>query len=487
MNFPYRNELFSAFYKKVFYQYMVLVLSLLLFGSCNKLVDVPGPITSTNTDNVYLSDATAISVLNGIYINMSSNKLIDGNYLNSFMPLYAGLAADEYTLFANASENLFTFYRNIQTNTTTPNALDNTYPIIFTANSAIEGLNSSESLTPFVKTQLLGEAKFIRAFCYFYLVNLYGDIPLALTSDYKINSSLSRASVETVQQQIINDLIDADTLLSSDYVDLKSLNPTNERIAPIKWAAVALLSRAYLYKGDYAMAEKFSTQVIQNSGLYNLENLNNVFKSNSSEAIWQLQPVNSGWNTEDAKLFILPESGPSSDWPVYLSPDLLSSFELGDNRRVEWVDSVNTTNGKTFYFPYKYKVASQDADVSEYQMVLRLSEQYLIRAEARAQLANLNGAISDLDVIRNRAGLKEYSGAISKEAVIDAILHERQVELFSEWGHRWLDLKRSNTIDAVMDIASQHKGGTWKSTAQLFPISEYDLRYNKNLTQNEGY
>jgi hypothetical protein len=70
-------------------------------------------------------------------------------------------------------------------------------------------------------------------------------------------------------------------------------------------------------------------------------------------------------------------------------------------------------------------------------MVLRLAEQYLIRAEARAHQGNLTGAKDDLDKIRNRAGL-EGIPITNTQAMLDAIAHERQVELFTEWGHRWL-------------------------------------------------
>src|SRR5690606_16340716 len=80
------------------------------------------------------------------------------------------------------------------------------YNFIFVANSAIEGLNEATALTPAVKQQLMGEAKFVRAFCYFYLINLYGDVPLVVTTDYRVNAILPRASEMMVYEQIISDL-----------------------------------------------------------------------------------------------------------------------------------------------------------------------------------------------------------------------------------------------------------------------------------------
>ncbi len=105
-------------------------------------------------------------------------------------------------------------------------------------------------------------------------------------------------------------------------------------------------------------------------------------------------------------MFILPSSGPTTDmqFPVYLNPGLINSFEHGDQRKVNWLDSV-VVSGNTYYFPFKYKSATLNSDVTEYTVVLRLAEQYLIRAEARTQQNNSFGAISDLNVIRSRAML----------------------------------------------------------------------------------
>jgi hypothetical protein len=121
-------------------------------------------------------------------------------------------------------------------------------------------------------------------------------------------------------------------------------------------------------------------------------------------------------------------------------------------------------------------------------MLLRLAEQYLIRAEARAQLNNVNGAQSDLNTIRSRAGLSIIMPN-DKNTLLDAILHERKVELFTELGHRWFDLKRTGHVDAVMSIEAPKKinGMGWKSYQQLYPLPLTDLQRDQNLVQNPGY
>ena len=339
-----------------------------------------------------------------------------------------------------------------------------------------------------MKQQLIGEAKFIRAFCYFYLVNLYGDVPLVTGTDYSVNSTLEKKPKAQVWQQIIKDLIDAKVQLSSMFLNSDALSITTERVRPTKWAAMALLARSYLYNEDWLNAQEEADSIINNSTMFGLPQLSGVFIKNSMEAIWQLQPVNTGWNTELARVFVLT-GAPNSLRPVYLSTSLLSSFEAGDKRDSLWVNSI-VSSGTTYYFPYKYKIITQNAPVTEYTTVFRLAELYLIRAETRARQNELTSGISDLDKIRGRAGLPLISVTnpnISQSALLAAIVHERQVELFTEWGHRWLDLKRLRQIDSVMNLVATQKGGKWNTVQQFYPIPLTDIQRDPNLIQNTGY
>jgi len=357
----------------------------------------------------------------------------------------------------------------------------------------IEGVSKSTTLTPAVSQQLLGEAKFMRAYCYFFLVNMYGDVPLVTGTDYTVNRLLARTPKADVYRQMIGDLKDAQNLLNSNYPDGSLLSTTTDRVRPTKWAATALLARVYLYNSDWTNAEAQSTILINNTALFNLVPLNEVFLKNSNEAIWQLQPVNIGENTRDARVFILPPTGPGfglapfgyGEFPASLSPQQMASFEPGDQRRVNWVDSVNANN-TTYYFPYKYKVNGLNAPVTEYQMQLRLGEQYLIRAEARAQQGNITAAQEDLNAIRSRAGLPPTTAG-DQPSILTAILHERQVELFTEGGHRWFDLKRTGNVDQVMSVVCPLKGGTWASYKQYFPVPVGDVEHDPNIVQNPGY
>jgi len=463
---------------------------------CKKNVEVPFPYNRTSSDLVFSDDATAKAALTGIYTQMSNATDFTGS---KSIGINAGLSADELNLYSGVSDQpLIAYYKNSLVSNGSldfgTDAWRGLYRYVYWCNAAIEGLYASTTLTPFVKQQLLGEAKFLRAFFYFYLVNLYGDLPLAVATDYKVNALLPRASKDEVYKQIISDLNDAHDLLSPDYLagNLIKYSGLPERVRPTKWAAAALLAKAYLYKGnDYDNAENKSTELISNLSIYSLDTLNGVFLKNSKEAIWQLQPVNNGRNTEEARTFILTTSGPTTNTarPVFLSDTLLNSFQAGDQRKSKWVNSVVTTgSGIKYYYPFKYK--NNSAAVTEYLMVLRLGEQYLIRAEARIQKGNPSGALSDLNTIRQRAGLTDYSGPTDKNSLLAAILHERQVELFTEWGSRWLDLKRTETLDALMTVVTPKKTAglvQWSSYKKLYPISFSDIQKDPNLVQNSGY
>ncbi len=459
---------------KQLFIYISALLFLNYLISCKKFVEIGAPPIELVSQNVFTSDASATAAMLGTYSAMMASEGFASGSVTSITQL-AGLSADEFINY-NTDPNIEAFYRNSLTSSN--GAVDNSlwnegYKYIYSANAVLGGLETSTNITDSTKKQLEGEAKFIRAFCHFYLLNLFGDIPLVTTTDQKINAVATRTAETKVYTQIVADLKDAQSLLSPDY-----RFSNGERIRPSQWAATALLARVYLYQGDWIDAESQSTAVINQSGLYVLNaDLNSVFLKNSTETIWQMMPVLAGYNTNEGQTFIL------TDIPQYISltPQLVGAFETGDNRRTNWVDSISSS-GQTYYFAYKYKIQS-GFTLTEYSMVLRLAEQFLIRAESRAMQGNITGSQNDLNMIRNRAGLPNTS-ANDQLSLMTAITHERQVEFFSEWGHRWLDLKRNNLADSVLGTV---KAPGWQPSDTLYPIPKVDITNDPNLTQNPGY
>lgn len=492
--------------RRSFLLFLLPIITMLFHSSCKKWLTIPAPSASITEISVYSTDATAIAVLNGLYSSISSSELFQGH---RSITLFAGLSSDELTLYSGVTNMThISYYKNQLAATPLLNAGSEhwalLYPLIYRCNAAIEGVSATIVLTPAIKQQLLGEALFLRAFFYFYLVNLFGDVPLALDTDPQANTLLRRAPKKEVYQQIIADLEKAKALLSNDYLNETLFRSTTERIRPTRWAAAALLTRTYLYAEEYTKAEEEATGVINNVDLFGLVALNDVFGKNSREAIWQIQPTTVGLNTEEGRLFIIPATGPTdvatfNPNPVYLSDFLLQSFEPDDQRRIygNWVDTISypisDTEVDTVAFPFKYRVStspdvSSPNDMTEYLVVLRLGEQYLIRAEARARQNKITGAQEDINAIRTRAGLGPTL-ANDNASLLAAILRERQVELFTEFGHRWFDLKRMSQVDAVMSIITPLKanGAPWQSYQQWYPLPFSELAKSPNVVQNTGY
>lgn len=458
---------------------------LLICSSCKKFVEVDPPSTSLTGAVVYQDDVTAIAVLNGLYSQMMFNSTLSGI---SGISVKTGLSADELAIWPSSTNaSLQSFYSNSLSAQQSTGIWEGLYNYIFTVNSVLEALKNSSNLSQSVKVQLEGEAKFLRAFCYFYLANLYGSVPLQTKTDWRINSIISRSSVADIYQQIIVDLKESQSLLNEKYLNgsLQLYTSSIERVRPTKWAATALLSRVYLFKGEWSNADIEATKLITRTTDFDTVALNNVFVKNSKETIWQLQPVINNQNTQDGSIFILPSGGPSNSFPVYLNNILVNEFEPNDLRKINWTNNVTVGSVKYFY-PFKYKLGGGTTPGSEYLMIFRLGEQYLIRAEARAQQNQVLQSQQDLNIIRKRAGLSNTS-ANDKTTLLSAIEHERQIELFTELGHRWLDIKRTNRVDQIMAIAAPLKGGTWNSSFQLYPLRSEDIRLNPNLTQNSGY
>ncbi len=459
---------------KTHFHIIITLLFLLAVGlpACKKFTRVDLPVNQISSAKVFATDADAVSAISGIYSKMiSSNGFAGGGFQG--IGVTAGLSADELVNYSTSAD-LAAFAGNalLPANTLVKtNLWQEAYQYIYDCNSVLQGLALSGTVSTATANQLKGEALFLRAFCNFYLVNLFGDIPLISSLDYQVNNQSARTAQADVYTSIINDLTTAQTFLPEAYAS------AGERVRPNRTTVTALLARVYLYQGQWANAETQASAVIGNN-VYLLEpDLNNVFLKSSNEAIWQLKPVVPGVNTNDGALYILV----AIPNVVALAPGLLNAFDSGDVRRIKWIGSF-ASGASTFYYPLKYKIKSSNT-LSEYATVFRLAELYLLRAEARVQQANYAGALDDINKIRRRAGVKLLT-ITDKAALLLAIEHERQTELFTEWGHRWLDLKRTHRADSILQPL---KGNSWQSTDIFYPIPQTEITNDPHLSQNPGY
>lgn len=440
--------------------------------SCENFIEVGLPSSQLAADNVFEDKTTANAAMTQVYAKMRDSGLLTGN--TSGLSHLFGNYADELDFYGSPQDGTVPFYNNTVI-PSTPNVKslwNNSYNQIYGANAVLEGVTNSVSLVTADRDQLKGEALFVRALIHFYLTNVFGSIPYIKTTDYQKNSAVSKEAPNVIYANCIEDLNQAALLLPATY-------KTSDRTRPNKFAARALLARVYLYTGQWNEASNEASGVLNNTSLYAMNtNLTKTFLKESTSTIWQFSPSDTGRNTLEAQTFVIALAPPPLS---ALTPKLVNSFQTTDKRKLNWISSVSSGT-TTWYYPAKYKSKSTTTS-TEYSIVLRISEMYLIRAEARAHSGDLIGSKEDLNVIRNTAGL-ENTTAITSTEILAAILKERQLEFFTEFGHRFFDLKRYNALDAA--LSGTKKG--WDSFENQLPLPETEILLNKNLNpQNAGY
>ncbi|MFD2939201.1 RagB/SusD family nutrient uptake outer membrane protein [Flavobacterium notoginsengisoli] len=453
--------------------FSVLFLSIVFsFNSCDSFVEVELPKSQLTAAKVFEDNMTADAAMTDIYAKIRDKGLLTGTQLGISNCL--GIYTDELNFYGPPSNSGTGFYTNtiLPSNSIISLFWNNSYNQIYAANAVLEGIQASSALNSKEKAQLEGEAHFVRGLLHFYLLQLFGDIPYLYSTDYKVNSTAKRIPEYEIYNNVISDLKTAEKLLPITYLN-------TERIRPNSFTAKALLARVYLYQKDWENAAKLSTEVIENKSLYVFENNpEKVFLKNSTETIWQFIPSLAGKNTDEGTLFYFASGPPQL---VAISQSLMDSFTANDARKLKWTTAVSNVSG-TWYYASKYKENKSTASSKEYSIVLRLTEQYFIRAEARTHLNDHLGAKEDLHKIINRAGLADITSS-SKEEILSAIAEERRKELFTEYGHRFFDLKRNSKLD----ITLASKPG-WETTDRLLPVPETEFLVNPNLGfQNPGY
>ena len=438
---------------------------------CESFTEVGMPETQLAGSVAFSDKATANAALADIYARMRDEGMVSGSFdgLSSILGNYA----DELDFYGESLEIMsLNNHTVLPSNEIIGGIWIRSYGQIFAANALLEGLEMSPAITGEDRDRLHGEALFIRAFTHFYLSELFGDVPYVTSTNYTVNAVIGKLSNAEVRNNVIADLEEAKGLLPDSY-------PTEDRVRANKAVVTAMLSRVYLYNENWNLAAENADAVINNPLYIWEENPENVFLKDSPAIIWSLHPGFAGRNTQDAGTWIFSYGPP---FKSSMSEDLINAFESGDLRRQHWTRTI-TDGADSWYHAYKYKKILATSPSQEYTIVLRLAELYLIRSEARAHMGDLSGSVSDLDKVRNRAGLSN-TVAVSQSELIDAIIRERRVELFCEQGHRWFDLKRTGRADSVLGAVKPN----WQSTHVLLPLPESELLLNGNLLpQNAGY
>ena len=214
----------------------IFLIGVLLFSSssCSKYVDTPLPKNELVSGLVFTDDKTATAAVTGLYGSMYSFNYQFANVLINYL---TAMQADDMAYYSSfANYDVFKENRLLPSSQYVQSMFADLYSYIYQTNACVEGLSTATALTPAVKNQLMGESLFMRAFCYFYLVNMYGDVPLITGTDYKANGVKPRAPRAEVYNTIITDLKAAVELMGDEY-------PTGQHVRPDKSVANALLAR----------------------------------------------------------------------------------------------------------------------------------------------------------------------------------------------------------------------------------------------------
>jgi hypothetical protein len=452
--------------------YTLLYLGLLLITSCEKLVEVNYPDNQLGTAQVFKDVNIANAALGNLYFELGNSSIIKGgSYFGAGCLL--GSYADDLDNFHYDLNGSVDIYQN-QVQTTNMNVKSiwqTSFKQIYYANSIIQGAESSTELSDTDKNRIKGEALFIRTLIFYYLQQLFGDIPYTTSLDYEYNRTIGKTDAGEVLGLLETDASNAVSLLEDDYRDA-------ERIYVNRKSAQLLLANIYLLRGEWTLAEQTADAVIK-SPLYQFQtDINKVFHKSGSHILWQLSPEYNGDATEEALLFYVTNAVPYS---YVLTENLINTFDAADLRRQIWMAPV-TYEGQTWYRPDKYKGYVNGSNFDEYSIVFRLEEAYFIMAEALARLNRFDEALPYLNATRERAGLTAFT-LLSGENFFNELLAEKRREFFTESGLRFLDLKRMGRLNELSSVKAN-----WEEYMQVWPLPESEILLNPNLApQNTGY
>ena len=491
--------------KKHIYLPVVCLLIIASFAiSCSDDFVVRKPAYSIDAENYFNSKSDYDSALVAAY------DLLQSTYINALL----GEIASDNTLAGGESQTDVIGYHQVDDMTHTPNNAelkklwDNMFAGVQRANYILEFKNKTDFEG---KNQIIGEARFLRAYYHFELVKWFGGIPLNGDKRFKLNDEkiIPRSSVADVYKTIEDDL-----KFASENV---SATPAQKgRIT--KGAALALLGKAYLYQDKFTEAALTFESLISNSPYSLVSDYNTIFEmngENNAESVFEIQytdvegagfgclqcsegNVAVGFNGVRNYSGPFFSSGFSFNVPVQ---DAVNAFEIGDKRKdvaildIEaWAASTGAQFGKgnehTGFFNRKYlprvrtNTAAGDLNLTNPNnyRAIRYADVLLMAAEAynRSALDDTK-ARTYLNLVRRRAfGDNNHDVSLSGSALTDLILDERRTELLGE-GHRFFDLVR--TKKAVGKIA-----GFKTSKNELFPIPIEEIQFsNGNWQQNQGY
>jgi hypothetical protein len=379
------------------------------------------------------------------------------------------------------------------------------YKTITQSNTILEkvpNISADKFKDPSGRNKIIGEALFLRAFSYFYMVRIWGDVPLITKYDPQPGNSVNipNTSELVVLDTCINDLKRAISLLPWGYE-----NPGEAGVRANAGAANALLAHVYMWKDFLTKGAESSNlqnaisaieEVISKGGYSLLPSTEyaRLFKGKSEEGIFEIgMSFEQNEQQQETGFYYITLidpyiKGKTEKWGILDGNRINDYFEETDKRREAFFDFtdpddpilVKYCGGNKENVVYKDAANFSQTAVNSNIIIFRLADILLLRAEANAKMGNYAAARTDLDEIRaTKGGLEPYAG--TDEELYDEIISERARELFCE-GHLWYDLVRSGSLTWRVEGFSEDRYANegWK-----WPISRKLFLNNNVLVQNK--
>lgn len=465
----------------------------------------------------------AFVALNGMYDAIQGNskdqtlEAIFYTYYGARMIYYGDVRGTDMQATESGSGRVSPSYYMNYTLSTAPQVWQMPYIVINRANNIIEALEAGKVTDATQETidDLKGQALMARALAHFDLLRVYSQpyfvsngaglgVPI-VTKSQGYNYAPARNTIEEVYNQVIADLTEASNLMTNDrFAEPYKASYGGNLGYFTGWAAKALLARVYLYKEDNQKAYDTAVDVINNSGyqLWSTDQYVTAWsKTATSEVIFEIVNASSDdWVDREAIGYLYSEGGYNDAVMTKSFVDLMSTKYANDVRQglmlasTKNLDKVPWGKDKVYINKYPGKEGAGDVRINNIP-ILRLSETYLIAAEAASKMSDQANAAKYLNAIVLR-GNPEATPVSMGDATLDRILQEKQVEFVGE-GHRFFDLMRNNkTITRY--ISDDDKG--WQLALieesrsfnvdyfrAILPIPQSEVLANPNIQQNPGY
>ena len=459
------------------------------FASCDGFLNQEPVLTQSN--EIVLSDYEGLnSAVLGAYSPLQSVNWYGANFILS-AELRGGNAKNPTNTQFTSGRYTTEYNWNFTSAATSP-VWNTAYYVISAANNVINKLEGKAvgAVTIDDLNNLKAECLFLRALAHFDLVRTYAQpftyqpnslgVPVVLESKIALPA---RNTVAEVYDQVVKDLLEAETIMADDYTRTDVSDVT--AIAS-KQAIQALLSRVYLYMGNWQKSADYATKVI-NSGKYNMftaDNYASQWTKNTAqeggEIIFEVfaSKKNSYWGSWDVISWLTTPGGYAD---VASTADLRNLYETGDVRGDLFISHADAPD---HFWTLKYAGKAGTNPLESNTVVLRLSEMYLNRAEAIYRGAVIPGVTADADLLK----ITSNRGATPVSASATTIFKERQKELAFE-GHIIYDYARTQTslVRTDYDGAIATKDITFPSHFWALPIPKREMDANPNMVQNDQY